>query len=58
MSNVREKNFAEFFAGIGLMRIGLERAGEGGESDEFVSRESQKFSGFEIHAHKICAESS
>lgn len=27
MSNVLEKNFAEFFAGIGLMRIGLERAG-------------------------------
>lgn len=27
MSNALEKNFAEFFAGIGLMRIGLERAG-------------------------------
>jgi DNA (cytosine-5)-methyltransferase 1 len=27
MSSVLEKNFAEFFAGIGLMRIGLERAG-------------------------------
>lgn len=27
MNTVLEKNFAEFFAGIGLMRIGLERAG-------------------------------
>ena len=27
MSTVLKKNFAEFFAGIGLMRIGLERAG-------------------------------
>jgi DNA (cytosine-5)-methyltransferase 1 len=27
MNRVLEKNFAEFFAGIGLMRIGLERAG-------------------------------
>ncbi|MGA2542820.1 MAG: DNA cytosine methyltransferase [Verrucomicrobiota bacterium] len=25
--NVQEKTFAEFFAGAGLMRIGLERAG-------------------------------
>jgi len=27
MNNLLQKNFAEFFAGIGLMRIGLERAG-------------------------------
>jgi DNA (cytosine-5)-methyltransferase 1 len=27
MKTAQEKNFAEFFAGIGLMRIGLERAG-------------------------------
>lgn len=27
MNGHLEKNFAEFFAGIGLMRIGLERAG-------------------------------
>ena len=27
MSNQKQKRFAEFFAGIGLMRIGLERAG-------------------------------
>ncbi|MGA3179698.1 MAG: DNA cytosine methyltransferase [Verrucomicrobiota bacterium] len=27
MSTVPEKTFAEFFAGIGLMRIGLEQAG-------------------------------
>ncbi|MFA5191954.1 MAG: DNA cytosine methyltransferase [Verrucomicrobiia bacterium] len=27
MSNIPEKNFAEFFAGIGLMRMGLELAG-------------------------------
>ncbi len=27
MSILREKTFGEFFAGIGLMRIGLERAG-------------------------------
>jgi DNA (cytosine-5)-methyltransferase 1 len=27
MSNGLGKNFAEFFAGIGLLRIGLERAG-------------------------------
>ena len=27
MSEPLEKTFAEFFAGIGLMRIGLERAG-------------------------------
>lgn len=27
MDNISEKSFAEFFAGIGLMRMGLERAG-------------------------------
>lgn len=27
MNNGQEKNFAEFFAGIGLLRVGLERAG-------------------------------
>ncbi|MFA6564124.1 MAG: DNA cytosine methyltransferase [Verrucomicrobiia bacterium] len=27
MSDTPEKDFAEFFAGIGLMRMGLERAG-------------------------------
>jgi DNA (cytosine-5)-methyltransferase 1 len=27
MNGKTEKTFAEFFAGIGLMRIGLERAG-------------------------------
>lgn len=27
MSNELQKTFAEFFAGIGLMRMGLERAG-------------------------------
>ena len=27
MNSPLQKNFAEFFAGIGLMRVGLERAG-------------------------------
>jgi site-specific DNA-cytosine methylase len=27
MSEIKQKSFAEFFAGIGLMRIGLENAG-------------------------------